>query len=338
MTLDLLEERLRHAVGAAHVSGEAGRVVVRPGSAAEIVDIVRVARELSAPLGVGARRGVALDLDRMHSVLHLDETSLLVSAQAGLTAAGLEAQLARRGLTLGPLPAWSRERTIGALLAAPRPSEASPRLGRVTALCAGVIGVLSDGTEVATRVAPRKATGPDLMHALVGARGTLGLITSATLRVCRRGESRLEAAFRLPTVEAALTAARALLVAGGRPLDLQVACAPATLTVTVDGTPAHAEAEQALAARIAAEHGGVPTPALPPPAWTRAPHERFVPIERIEAAAPTTSGRVIGWHLYGATCADPERAPEGPRAASPLLAALKRRLDPDERLPAWPGT
>src|SRR5690242_18050314 len=97
---------------------------------------------------------------RMHNILHLDETSLLVTAQAGVTFQALEEELAARGLTLGPLPAWARGRTLGALLAAPRPSEAAPRIGRFTRACAGVQGLLPDGTEIATRVAPRKATGP----------------------------------------------------------------------------------------------------------------------------------------------------------------------------------
>lgn len=337
----ILAERLTHAVGAQHLSvDEAGRVAVRPGSAAEIVDVLRIAREVSAPTGIAGMHtqgGVGLDLDRMRNVLELDETSLLVAAQAGLTAGALEALVNARGLTLGPLPPSSRGRTLGALLAAPRPSEASPRAGRFTAQCIGLSALLPDGTEVSTRIAPRKATGPDLMHMVIGARGTLGLVTSATIRLQRRGEMRHEAAFALPTIEAALKAARALLVAGGRPLDLAVSGQPTVLWLHTDGTPAHAEAERELAAKIARAHGGEPVPVTPPPQWTRAPHERFVALEAIEAALPSATGRVVGWHTLGATVADPGRAPEPPPPAPPLVEALKQRLDPDGRLPRWPG-
>ena len=158
----------------------------------------------------------------MCNVLHLDETSLVVTAQAGITFDALERALAERGLTIGAVPSWARARTLGALLAAPRPSEASPRLGRFVGGCVGIQALLPDGTEVATRLAPRKATGPDLMHAIVGARGTLGLITAATLRIGRRQETRQSAAFAFPTLPAALSAARALLVRGGRPGELSV--------------------------------------------------------------------------------------------------------------------
>jgi FAD/FMN-containing dehydrogenase len=334
--IELSYDRLTQAVGRPHVELDGERVTVRPGSATEIADVLRVAGEVGLALGVGARTGVRLDLERMRNVLHLDETSLLVSAQAGLTFDALERLLGERGLTLGPMIASSRGRGLGALLAAPRPSEASPRTGRFVSQCCGVAGLLADGTEITTRVAPRKATGPDLMHAIVGGRGTLGIITSATLRIYRRGEVREDAAFQFGAPEAALRAARSLLVSGGRPLDLVVAPSPPTLSITVDGAPPHAAAERELAERIARGAGGQPVPFQPLAPSTRAAHERVVPLEKIEAAVPTREGRVVGWHLQGAAVVDPSRAPSSP-SAHPLTVLLKRRLDPDRRFPEWPG-
>ena len=149
-----------------------------------------------------------------------------------------------------PVPSWARMRTLGALLAAPRPSEASPRLGPLRQHVRGIQALLPDGTEIATRLAPRKATGPDLMHVVVGARGTLGLITAATLRVQRRQEVRRAAAFKLPTLATALSAARALLVRGGRPVELAVA-SNGVVSLHTDGPEPLVAAELALAERIA---------------------------------------------------------------------------------------
>lgn len=340
-------DRLVHAVGATHVLAERGRALVRPGASAELVDIVRIAGEVGAAVGVALGAGHAgaidVDLSRMCNILELDETSLLVTVQAGITVEALERLLAERGqrLRLPPLPAWSRARTIGALLAAPRPSEASPRAGRFVQSCAGVQALLPDGTEIATRVAPRKATGPDLMHVILGARGTLGLITAATLRVERRQESRRSAAFRLPTLPAALAAARALLVCGGRPVELSVT-ASATLALDVDGPEPLCAAEMALAERSARAHGGEPVPHAPPPRTTTRPYERAVALETVdgEVPAPSLLGddvRIVGWHVGGACVVDSARAPAPPPPEPPLWAALKRRLDPERRFVAWPG-
>jgi FAD/FMN-containing dehydrogenase len=339
-------DRLVHAVGALNVLSQSGRALVRPGAPAELCDIVRIAGEVGARVGVGLgagnHDGIDIDLSRMCNVLELDETSLLVSVQAGITVEALERILGERGMTLGALPPWSRMRTLGALLAAPRPSEASPRLGRFVQTCAGIQALLADGTEVATRLAPRKATGPDLMHVILGARGTLGLIAAATLRVQRRQEVRRSAAFRMPTLPAALSAARALLVRGGRPVELAVA-ASGVISLDVDGPEPLAAAEIALAERTARDLGGEPVPHAPPPRITSRPHERAVPLESVDTQvlAPQLVGdavRVVGWHTGGACVIDTARppAPPPPPPLPALYATLKKRMDPHDRFIAWP--
>ncbi len=343
MNTPFWSDRLAHAVGAANVASDGGRVVVKPGAPAEIVDVVRIAAEVGALVGVvvPAAESVTLDLSRMHNVLHVDETSLLVSAQAGVTVDALERLLAERGMTLGPLPPWSRERTLGALLAAPRASEASPRHGRFVNQCAGIAAILPDGTEITTRLAPRKATGPDLMHAIIGARGTLGLITSATIRVQRRQETQLETSFRLPSLKAALLAARELIVRGGRPAELTV-LATGILSLQVDGPEPLVQAERALAESIVRAHDGATVSFAPPPRAQKPPYERAVALETIDSEVPAgalvgDAVRVVGWHVGGACVVDVERPAQPPAAPHALWNALKRRLDPDRRFAAWPG-
>ena len=92
-------DRLVHAVGALNVMAQSGRALVRPGAPAELCDIVRIAGEVGARVGVGLgagnQEGIDLDLSRMCNVLDLDETSLLVSVQSGITVEALE-RIARR--------------------------------------------------------------------------------------------------------------------------------------------------------------------------------------------------------------------------------------------------
>ncbi len=345
--LDLYAERLEGALGALRVERPTAtglrQVRVFPGAVNEVGDVLRVAGEMGARIGVAGKPsevGIAVDLGRMAQVLHLDETSLLCTVQAGITAGALEHLLGRRNLTLGPLPTPSLSRTIGALLSAPRPSEARPRQGRFIAACVGVGAILGDGTELSTRVAPRKATGPDLVQALLGSHGTLGILTSATLRVERRGESHAQAAWALPSLDAAVRVARALFVAGVRPLDLVLLGQPnATLLATFDGPAALVDAERALTGRIAHDQGGRVVPHLPPPLMIDAVQEEALThaglLARCDHLILNDAVRVGGWHRNGCALLHLDRPPGARPAPHPWLAALKRQLDPSWRLGGW---
>jgi len=90
----------------------------------------------------------------------------------------------------------------------------------------GVSAVLADGRTVHTRLAPRRATGPDLLRALCGSEGTIGFITSVVLRIHQRPESRLVCAFTIPTIEHALDAVYLALREEPAPSDVQIYDAP----------------------------------------------------------------------------------------------------------------
>ena len=222
-------------------------LVIQPGSASEVAEIVALARRAGAaiiPLGSGTRAALAqrdaealigrarlfVDSRRLSHVLHLDETSLVVHVQAGLTALALERILGPRGLTLGDFPPSALRSTIGGLLAVRTPGKSSPRHGFIEDAVLSVSAVLADGRTIHTRVAPRRATGPDLARALCGSEGTLGFLTAAVLRIHRRPEARYLAAHALPSFEDALAAVR---------LALREEAAPAALRV-YDGLEARA--------------------------------------------------------------------------------------------------
>ena len=86
------------------------------------------------------------------------------------------------------------------------PGKSSPRHGFLEEAVLGLSAVLADGRTVHTRVAPRRSTGPDLARAFLGSEGTLGIITSAVLRIHRRPETRFLAAWALPGVGHAVAA------------------------------------------------------------------------------------------------------------------------------------
>ncbi|HUQ04779.1 MAG TPA: FAD-binding oxidoreductase [Kofleriaceae bacterium] len=226
---------LERAVGAEHVRPEqADAWRVTPGAAAEVAEVVRVAARHGAaivPVGSASRapkvRGVErarvlVSTARLDQVIHLDETSLLCHVQAGITGLGLEKVLSPRGLSIGDYPPSILGSTIGGLIAVRTPGKSSARHGFLEDAVVGVSAVLADGRTIHTRLAPRRATGPDLSRALCGSEGTLGFITSVVLRIHKRPEARFLASFVLPTMDAAIAATYLALREEAAPAGLRI--------------------------------------------------------------------------------------------------------------------
>ena len=215
---ELLAE-IKAIVGAEHYRPEGRHCHANPSSASEISLLAICATKHEAtliPVGKGGRSTptddlrpqILLNMGRMNHVLHLDPTSLVVHAQAGITGLVLESLLNDRGLTLGAFAPAGLGSSLGGLLAVRTPGKSSKQHGTLEDTVLGVSAILSDGRPLNTRVAPRRASGPDLARMLCGSEGTLGIITSAHLRVHKLPESRLLTAFRLPNMEEAFAAVR----------------------------------------------------------------------------------------------------------------------------------
>ena len=247
---------LTTVIGADHVQAMGPRAWrIEPGATGEVAEVVRLASEHHAallPVGAGTRaprlKGTAdrarlhLALTRLDQVVHLDETSLLCHVQAGLTGSALERVLAPRGLSLGDYPPSILASTIGGLIAVRTPGKSSARHGFLEDAVVGLSAVLADGRTIHTRIAPRRATGPDLVRALCGSEGTLGVITAAVLRVHQRPDSRLLAAFVLPSIDAALAAVYLALREEAAPAGLRLLDAEDARSWYRDGVLAPGEA------------------------------------------------------------------------------------------------
>lgn len=213
-----LRTALAQIVGDAHVTANDVALRVAPCSATEVAEVVRVVRTHGAaiyPAGTGARPldvstdprpCVQIATRRLDQILQLDETSLMVHAQVGITGIDLERILQPRNLSVGDYPPVILASSLGGIIAVRTPGKSSARHGFFEEAVVGVSAVLADGRTIHTRIAPRRATGPDLLRALCGSEGTIGFITSVVLRIHQRPESRLVCAFTIPSVEHALDA------------------------------------------------------------------------------------------------------------------------------------
>jgi len=235
-----LRSEMIAAVGEDHVVdgviGERAGLVITPGSAAEVAEVIRRANALRVavhPVGAGGqsvaagrdrseRERVFVSTKRLDQVLQLDEQSLLVHAQVGITGLDLERILAPRGLSIGDYPPVVLTSSLGGIIAVRTPGKSSARHGFFEEAVAGVSAVLADGRTVHTRVAPRRSTGPDLSRALCGSEGTIGFITSAVLRIHKKPEARLVAAYVLPSIDAAINAVYLALREEAAPSGLRI--------------------------------------------------------------------------------------------------------------------
>lgn len=240
--MSTLRDELVHAVGDSHVrelTDPAAPQVpiwrVAPGSAAEVAEVIRRTAAHGGtihPVGTGSRvtqpkpqptrPRVIVTTSRLDNILQLDEQSLLVHAQAGLTGTALQRALVPRGLSIGDYPPDLLASSLGGIVAVRTPSKSSARHGFFEEAIVGVSAVLADGRSVHTRVSPRRSTGPDIAHALFGNEGTIGFITSVVLRIHATPESRLVAAYVLPSIDAAVNACFLALREEAAPSGLRV--------------------------------------------------------------------------------------------------------------------
>ncbi|NDK33602.1 FAD-binding oxidoreductase [Rhodovulum sulfidophilum] len=178
-----------------------GGLLLAPGRVEEAAEIVRAcatARVGIVPYGGGTGlvggqimetgpAPVIVTLDRMRAIraVHADENVLV--AEAGCILAEVQAAAEAAG-RLFPLSLASEgSARIGGLLSTNAGGLNVLRYGNARDLCLGIEAVLPDGSILKGLKRLRKDnTGYDLRHLLIGAEGTLGLITAAALKLAPR--------------------------------------------------------------------------------------------------------------------------------------------------------
>ena len=179
----------------------AERVAVVPfGGGTSVVGGLDVVRE-------GFAAVISLDLGRLDHVTAIDERSLTVVAEPGIRGPELEAALAARGLTLGHFPQSYEYASLGGYVATRSAGQASTGYGRIDELVLGV-RLAAPAGDIDLPPLPASAAGPGLRDLVVGSEGTLGVITSAALRVRPRPAVRRYEAFAFASFAAGADALR----------------------------------------------------------------------------------------------------------------------------------
>ena len=203
--------------------------IVLAKEARDVEDAMKLSRRLDLPLvpyadgsGVcggarGASDALVLDLKALNKIDPIDEKSLTVRAQCGVQGEKLERALNRAGYTLGHFPSSIYTSTVGGWVSTRSAGQLSTKYGKIEDMVVGLECVLPDGSRFVTPDAPRSAAGPDFKQIMIGAEGTLGIITAAKLRIHRYPEHREFLSFEFPDWNAATESVREIMQRGLTP-------------------------------------------------------------------------------------------------------------------------
>ncbi len=265
-------------------------LVIRLSTFDELPDLLRAASRHHVPVTVRAcgssvtgqplptRGGVVLDVSTVPPTFALDERNLTVTASASMPGGELEDALANAGYTLGHSPQSLYRSSVGGWVATLASGQFSSMYGGIEDLVTGYTVVLATGETVTVKASPRAAMGPDLRRVFLGSEGTLGVITSVTLKVFPTTVTTRFAAYRLATVEDGIEILREQAALGMRPLLLRLYdateaahAAPGetqpVLFVGTRGPETVADAELRVLDGLITGRAGVPLGAAPVERW-----------------------------------------------------------------------
>jgi alkyldihydroxyacetonephosphate synthase len=216
--------------------------IIHPGSAAEISEILKIANNYRIPVipyggGSGTQGGalptyggIIVDTKRLNKIIEIDEKSLTVTAEAGIIGTQLEWTLNEKGLTLPHYAASANCATLGGYLAPRGTGTISTKYGKAEDMVLSMEVVLPNGDIIRTPPVPQHASGPDFFRLFLGAEGTFGIITEATMQVDYLPETRLMRALLFDDLNKAIEAGRQMMTRRLNPMVIRLYDPNSTVT------------------------------------------------------------------------------------------------------------
>jgi alkyldihydroxyacetonephosphate synthase len=201
-------------------------VVASPQSEDEVVEVVRLARELGAclvPYGGGTnvthallcpenetRCIIALSTRRMNRVRWIDPENRLAEIEAGAVGRHIVETLGRYGLVLGHEPDSIEFSTLGGWIATNASGMKKNRYGNIEEIVVDLRAVGSDGVISHVSALPRESIGTDVRRLFFGSEGNFGIITSAVVRVAKKPAVQQYGSFVFPDFQTGVAFLKAL--------------------------------------------------------------------------------------------------------------------------------
>ena len=164
--------------------------------------------------------GVSLDLRlRFNNVVSFNETDQIITVQAGMSGPKLEEVLnnavklfgAKRAYTCGHFPQSFEYSSVGGWVVTRGAGQNSTYYGVIADIVMGQEYATPAGN-IKTDLYPRKATGPDIGHIMMGSEGAFGVLTNVSLRFFRHMPQTIKRfSFMFANWEIAQAAAREIM-------------------------------------------------------------------------------------------------------------------------------
>ncbi len=208
--------------------------VVLPASTAQVVQIVKACRRHGTPFvprgaGTGLSGGahpksgsVVIETSRMNRILEVDVANRIARVQPGLVNLHLSQAVASRGLYYAPDPSSQQVCTIGGNVAENSGGPHTLKYGATTDNVLAVELVMPDGELLRLGHASGFGLGYDLVGAVAGSEGTLGIVTEATVRLLEVPEDLETLLGIFPDVVSACRAVMAIVGSGMVPAALEI--------------------------------------------------------------------------------------------------------------------
>jgi D-lactate dehydrogenase (cytochrome) len=217
--------REQHANTTTWIANEPPDAVVFPQATDDVQDIVRICAKRRVPVipfGTGTsleghinapHGGVSIDFRDMNRVLAVNAQDLDCVVEPGITRKQLNEHLRDQGLFF-PLDPGA-DASLGGMAATRCSGTNAVRYGTMKDNVLALKVVLANGELMTTaRRAKKSSAGYDLTRLIVGAEGTLGVITELTLKLSGIPEAISAGVCPFPSVEAACNAAIATIQSG----------------------------------------------------------------------------------------------------------------------------
>lgn len=266
------------------VGGDCG-VVALPDTTDEVAACMRIAAEIGVevvPRGSGTgltggavplEGGLVISLARMRAIIEVDEANCCAWVEPGVLNLDVSTAVAHLGLHYAPDPSSQQACSIGGNVGTNAGGPHCLAYGVTVQHVLGMEIVLADGEVLVLGGPAPDPPGYDLRGVVVGAEGTVGVVTRVCVRLTPLPPAVRTMLLDFPTVAQASAVVQGIIAAGvipaalemmdrnmtlaveefvhaGLPLD-----AAALLLVEVDGTPADVEMANAVVERVARDHG-----------------------------------------------------------------------------------